>query len=185
MIQIENTPNPNALKFLSENIVSEVGTKEFQKAKMSEVNNSFVKTILNIDGVELVLLSDNFLSVKKEQNANWENIKPSIISHLNDYFQTYKKPILIKDTIENKKLEIKKSSNEIVNQINEVLETKIKPAVARDGGDIEFVSFEKGVVKVKLKGSCSGCPSSMMTLKKGVQNLLKHYVQGVDSVEAI
>ncbi len=185
MIQIENTPNPNALKFLSENVISEIGTKEFQKAQITEISNNFVKTILNIDGVELILLSENFLSVKKEDSANWDSIKPSIISHLNDYFQINKKPILIKQEILNKKKEIKKDKNSIVDQIKEVLESKIKPAVSRDGGDIEFVSFEKGVVKVKLKGSCSGCPSSTLTLKKGVQNLLKHYVQGVESVEAI
>ena len=130
MIQIENTPNPNALKFLSENQISEIGTKEFKKNQISQVKNNFVKNILNIDGVELVLLSENFLSVKKEEKANWESIKPSIISHLNDYFQTNKKPILEKKEIGDKKTEIKKDTNNIINQINEVLESKIKPAVS-------------------------------------------------------
>ena len=187
MIQIENTPNPNALKFLSDNIISEIGTVEFQKDKISEVSNNFVKNLLNIEGIELVLLSDNFLSVKKIENANWESIKPSVISHLNDYFQSNRKPILEKKENEKdiKKNDFNKDNDEVINQINEVLETKIRPAVARDGGDIKFVSFKNGVVKVELKGSCSGCPSSTMTLKKGVQNLLKHYVKGVNSVEAI
>ena len=185
MIQIENTPNPNALKFLSDDIISEVGTKEFQKNKISEIKNNFVKSLLNIDGVELILLSDNFLSVKKQEKANWESIKPSIISYLNDYFQTNKKPILLKKEIDERKIKKQIKGNEIIDQINEILESKIRPAVAKDGGDIKFVSFEKGVVKVKLKGSCVGCPSSMMTLKQGVQNLLKHYVKGVNSVEAI
>ena len=184
MIQIENTPNPNALKFLSDNIISEVGIKEFQKNKISEIKNNFVKSLLNIDGVELILLSDNFLSVKKQEKANWESIKPSIISYLNDYFQANKKPILAKKEINESKIKSKKDHGETVDQINEILESKIRPAVARDGGDIQFDSFEKGVVKVKLRGSCSGCPSSMMTLKKGVQNLLKHYVKDVKSVEA-
>tara|TARA_B100000029_G_scaffold500380_1_gene572054 strand:+ start:458 stop:1015 length:558 start_codon:yes stop_codon:yes gene_type:complete len=185
MIQIENTPNPNAIKFLSERVISEVGTKEFQKNKIKEIKNNFVKNLLNIDGVELILFSDNFLSVKKQDKANWENIKPSIISSLNDYFQKNKKPILIKEKKDQENIKSKKNNGEIIDQINEVLETKIRPAVARDGGDIKFVSFEKGIVKVELRGSCSGCPSSMMTLKKGVQNLLKHYVKGVNSVEAI
>ena len=90
MIQIENTPNPNALKFLSDQTISEVGTIEFQKKKINEIHNSFVKNLLNIDGVELILFSENFLSVKKQEKANWENIKPSVISHLNDYFEINK-----------------------------------------------------------------------------------------------
>ena len=97
MIQIENTPNPNAIKFLSENKISEVGTQEFQKIKIGEIKNNFIKSLLKIDGVELILVSNNFLSVKKEEKASWETIKPSIISHLNDYFQTNKKPILFKE----------------------------------------------------------------------------------------
>ncbi len=185
MIQTENTPNPNAIKFLSEHVISEIGTKEFQKSKIKEVKNNFVKSLLNIDGVELILFSDTFLSVKKEEKANWESIKPSVISSLNDYFQNNKKPILIKEKRHNENVKNKKNNNETIDQINEVLETKIRPAVAKDGGDIKFISFEKGVVKVELKGSCSGCPSSTMTLKQGVQNLLKHYVKGVNSVEAI
>ena len=188
MIQIENTPNPNALKFLSENTISEIGTIEFQKDKISEIKNNFVKNLLNIEGIELILLSDNFLSVKKLEKASWESIKPSVISHLNDYFQANKKPILEKkrDNENNTtKVDSNKDNNEVINQINEVLETKIRPAVAKDGGDIKFISFKKGVVTVELKGSCSGCPSSTMTLKNGVQNLLKHYVKGVNSVEAI
>ncbi len=185
MIQIENTPNPNAIKFLSDNIISGVGTREFQKERVSEIKNAFVKNLLNIEGIELILLSDNFLSVKKQEKANWDSIKPSVISHLNDYFNNNKKPVLTKDKEHDVKIESKENSNEIINQINEVLETKVRPAVAKDGGDIKFVSFEKGVVKVELRGSCSGCPSSIMTLKKGVQNLLKHYVKGVNSVESI
>ena len=127
------------------------------------------------------------MDVKKLEKASWESIKPSVISHLNDYFQANKKPILEKKDNENNtsKADFNKDNNEVINQINEVLETKIRPAVAKDGGDIKFISFEKGVVTVELKGSCSGCPSSTMTLKKGVQNLLKHYVKGVNSVEAI
>ena len=104
-----------------------------------------------------------------------------VISHLNDYLEKNSDPILKK--IE-KSADFNKNDNEIVNKIIEVLDTKIRPAVARDGGDIKFISFKNGVVKVQLQGSCSGCPSSLMTLKQGVQNLLKHYVKEVNSVEA-
>ena len=140
---------------------------------------------MQIEGVELILLSDNFLSVKKFDKANWDTIKPSVISYLNDHFYiNNNKPILIKKDGDETKNSTQ-DNNDIVDQIIDVIESKVKPAVAKDGGDIKFVSFENGIVKVELRGSCSGCPSSTMTLKQGIQNLLKHYVKGVNSVEAI
>ena len=182
MIQIESTPNPDSLKFISEKTISAIGTEEFQKNKIKEVSNLFIKELLGFNGVELVLLSKNFLSVKKTKDVDWNELKPMVISHINDYFERNEEPILA-----DKKIQPNKSSNsnETINKIIEVLDTKIRPAVARDGGDIKFKSFENGVVKVELQGSCSGCPSSLMTLKQGVQNLLKHYVKEVNSVEAI
>ena len=182
MIQTETTPNPDSLKFLSEKTISAIGTEEFQKAKEKEISIPFVKELLNFKGVELILLSEKFLSVKKTKEVSWNELKPMVISHLNDYFEKNNEPIL-----KNKqKTAINVENNdETINKIIEVLDTKIRPAVARDGGDIKFKSFEDGVVKVELQGSCSGCPSSLMTLKQGVQNLLKHYVQEVNSVEAI
>jgi Fe-S cluster biogenesis protein NfuA len=181
MIQTETTPNPDSLKFLSENVISAAGTEEFHKSKEIKTTNPFIKELLNFEGVELILLSKNFLSVKKTKDVSWEVLKPMVISHLNDYFEKNNQPILTDINID-KKTNIK---DETVNKILEVLDTKIRPAVARDGGDIKFKSFENGVVKVELQGSCSGCPSSLMTLKQGVQNLLKHYVKEVNSVEAI
>ena len=183
MIHIENTPNPNALKFLSEKKISSVGTQEFQKANIKKINNYFIKNLLNLDGVELVLVSENFLSVKKNEKISWDSLKPSIVSSLNDYFQKNEKPIL--STIGKAKPEQKIEDNKTIDQINDILNTKIRPAVARDGGDITFKSFKDGIVTVELKGSCSGCPSSTATLKQGVQNLLCHYVKEVKSVEAI
>ncbi len=181
MIHTETTPNPNSLKFLSEKVISAVGTEEFQKNKINKLLNPFIKELLEFKGVELVLLSKNFLSVKKTEDVSWSELKPMVISHLNHYFEKNNEPIL-KET---KKLEeIKLENDETVKRILDVLDTKIRPAVARDGGDIKFKSFENGVVKVELQGSCSGCPSSLMTLKQGVQNLLKHYVKEVNSVEA-
>ena len=181
MIQTETTPNPNSLKFLSERTISAIGTEEFQKINSKNLSNVFIKELLEFKGVELVLLSKNFLSVKKTDEASWEELKPMVISHLNHYFENNEEPILK----ENKNLDNSNNTDETVKKIIDVLDTKIRPAVARDGGDIKFKSFENGVVKVELQGSCSGCPSSLMTLKQGVQNLLKHYVKEVNSVEAL
>ncbi len=182
MIQTEPTPNPESLKFLSENTISAVGTEEFQKKEKNKITNQFIKELLDFKGVELVLLSKNFLSVKKTKDVTWNELKPMVISHLNDYFEKSNDPILNKKEKLNQNIN---NNDEIVNKIIEVLDTKVRPAVARDGGDIKFKSFENGIVKVELQGSCSGCPSSLMTLKQGVQNLLKHYVKEVNSVEAI
>ena len=181
MIQTESTPNPDSIKFLTENIISTAGNEEFHKSKKNEIRNPFIKELLNLSGVELILLSKNFLSVKKTKEASWEELKPMVISHLNDYFEKNSKPILEEKNIDNNF----NNKDETVSKILEVLDTKIRPAVAKDGGDIKFKSFKNGVVKVELQGSCSGCPSSLMTLKQGVENLLKHYVKEVNSVEAI
>ncbi len=181
MIQTETTPNPDSLKFLSEKTLSAIGTEEFKKENQDKIEIPFVRELLNFKGVELILLSEKFMSVKKTSEVSWNELKPMVISHLNDYFEKNNDPILKKVKI-NK--EIDKNDSETVSKIIEVLDTKIRPAVARDGGDIKFISFEKGIVKVQLQGSCSGCPSSLMTLKQGVQNLLKHYVKEVNSVEA-
>ena len=167
---------------MSEKTLSTIGTEEFKKEEENKIKIPFVKQLLNFKGVELILLSEKFLSVKKTKEVSWNELKPMVISHLNDYFEKNNEPIL-RDT---KKTEQNRDNNNVtVNKIIEVLDTKIRPAVARDGGDIKFKSFENGVVKVQLQGSCSGCPSSLMTLKQGVQNLLKHYVKEVNSVEAV
>ena len=181
MIITELTPNPDSLKFLSEKIVSTVGTEEFQKKDFNKIENEFVKNLLNLEGVELVLLADNFLSVKKTKEISWDVLKPTVISHMNDYFEKNDKPILNKKTTNEEKLDL----GEVEDRIIKVLDEKVRPAVAKDGGDIKFKSFKDGIVHVELQGSCSGCPSSLMTLKQGVQNLLCHYVEEVKSVEAI
>ena len=153
--------------------------RNFKNSK--QISNKFVRELLDFKGVELILLSKNFLSVKKSEDASWNELKPMVISHLNDYFEKNNDPILKGKNLSKKQ---KENENETVKKIIDVLDTKIRPAVARDGGDIKFKSFENGVVKVELQGSCSGCPSSLMTLKQGVQDLLKHYVKEVISVEA-
>ena len=148
MIQTENTPNPNAVKFLSDRVLSEVGVKEFQKKDIKNIKNDFIKNLLNLEGIELILISEKFISVKKDDKINWDTLRPSIISAINDYLEKNKTPILLK-----KENEIEKKSVEedkIVTEIKKVLDSKIRPAVSKDGGDIKFISFEKGTVKVEL-----------------------------------
>ncbi len=182
MIRTENTPNPNAVKFISERNFSDIGAKEFQKKDIVGVKNNLIKNLLKFDGVELVLVSKKFISVKKNDDVNWNILKPSIISTINDYIEKNKEPILTKN--DKKNSEKNENDSSVVEEIKKVLDSKIRPAVEKDGGDIKFVSFKEGTVKVELRGSCSGCPSSIVTLKNGVQNLLKHYVKEVKNVEA-
>ena len=138
MIQTEATPNPDSLKFLSEKTISLVGTEEFQKGKKNLNTVPFVEELLNFKGVELILLSEKFLTVKKTKEVSWNELKPMVISHLNDYFEKSNEPIL-----KNKEKPKDSTKNdETVDKIIEVLDTKIRPAVARDGGDIKFKSFE-------------------------------------------
>ena len=117
-------------------------------------------------------------------SLKWEDIKYGIISEINDYYLKGNEVVIKKDLTKSSKKQKSKESNEVIDKINEILDSKIRPAVAKDGGDIKFKSFENGIVTVELKGSCSGCPSSIMTLKQGVQNLLCHYIPEVKSVEA-
>ena len=178
-VQIQETPNPNSLKFIPGKRVSNIGSLELSKKE--DTNNNLLKNILSINGVESIFLGDDFLSVNKNEKINWEDIKHIVISLINEFYFDGKDVILDKISKNDKQ----KNYKEIEKQIIKVLETKIKPAVARDGGDIKFVSFESGIVKVQLQGSCSGCPSSTITLKRGVQNLLTHYISDVKEVEAI
>jgi len=183
MIETENTPNPDTLKFLPGKTVSEIGPVEFLKGD-NTTKVSLAKKILLLEGTTMVFFGKDFITVKKEKDLNWKDLKHGIISEINDYYSNGNEVVIKKDVEKfsstNKTIE----SNEIINKINEVLDTKVRPAVAKDGGDITFKSFKDGVVTVELKGSCSGCPSSVMTLKQGVQNLLCHYIPEVKSVEA-
>jgi len=140
-----------------------------------------LKNIFSINGVASIFLGEDFISVNKNENADWEDIKHIVISLINEYYQSGKNFVIDKSYDQKENTE---SLIEIEKQIINILETKIRPAVARDGGDIKFEEFKDGVVKVKLQGSCSGCPSSTMTLKQGVQNLLCHYIPDVKEVIA-
>ena len=177
-VQTENTPNPNALKFIPEKKVSNLSSYEI--SDKSNINNEAIRNILSINGVKSVFLSKDFLSVNKDESIDWEDLKHIIISFINDHYSKGNSILYDKnEKIENSDL------NEIEKKIVDILEKKIRPAVARDGGYIKFKEFDKGVVKVVLQGSCSGCPSSTLTLKKGVENLLCHYIPEVKEVIAI
>ena len=178
-VQTQKTPNPNSLKFIPGKLVSNNGS--FEVNNKDEVNNDLIRNILSINGVTGIFLGEDFLSVNKKENANWEDVKHIVISLINEFYSDGKEFIIDKKLDNEKHIDF----DEIEKQIIKILDTKIKPAVARDGGDIKFKEFKNGVVTVQLQGSCSGCPSSTMTLKQGVQNLLCHYISEVKEVIAV
>ena len=178
-VQTQETPNPNSLKFIPGKLVSNNGS--FEINNKDEVNNDLIRNILSINGVTGIFLGEDFLSVNKKENANWEDVKHIVISLINEFYSDGKEFIIDKKLDNEKQVDY----DEIEKQIIKILDTKIKPAVARDGGDIKFKEFKNGVVTVQLQGSCSGCPSSTMTLKQGVQNLLCHYIPEVKEVIAV
>ena len=177
-VQTEVTPNPNSLKFLPGKKVSNSGPYEI--TNKDETQNALVRNLLSINGVEGIFLGEDFISINKKEIIKWDEIKHIVISFINDFYSEGKE-FVIDESLE------KQNSNldEIEKKIVKILDQKIRPAVARDGGDIKFKEFKDGVVKVQLQGSCSGCPSSTMTLKQGVQNLLCHYLPEVKEVVAI
>ena len=177
-VQTEVTPNPNSLKFLPGKRVSNSGPYEI--TKKDDIQNELVRNLLSINGVEGIFLGQDFISVNKNDSTSWDEIKHIVVSLINDFYVDGKEFVIDENINEGLS-----DLNEIEKKIVKILEQKIRPAVARDGGDIKFKEFKNGVVKVKLQGSCSGCPSSTMTLKQGVQNLLCHYIPEVKQVESI
>ena len=177
-VQTQNTPNPNSLKFLPGKIVSNQGS--FEITNKNDTNNELVRNLLSINGVEGIFLSKDFISINKYDDVSWDEIKHIVISLINDFYSSGKDCVIDKDLKEENE-----NLKEIEKKIVKILNEKIRPAVAKDGGDIKFKEFSDGVVKVQLQGSCSGCPSSTMTLKQGVQNLLCHYIPEIKKVEAI
>ena len=177
-VQTEVTPNPNSLKFLPGKKVSNSGPYEI--TQKDGIENDLVRNILSVNGVEGIFLGKDFISVNKNDLIKWDDIKHIVISLINDFYSDGKEFVIDKDA-EEPKVDL----GEIEQKIVKILDEKIRPAVARDGGDIKFKEFKDGVVKVELQGSCSGCPSSTMTLKQGVQNLLCHYLPEVKEVVAV
>ena len=177
-VQTEITPNPNSLKFLPGKNVSNKGS--FEITQKDQTNNELVKNLLSINGVEGIFLGKDFISINKYEDTSWDDIKHIVISLINDFYSTGKECV-----VENTLIENNENLKDIEKKIVKILDEKIRPAVAKDGGDIKFKEFKNGIVKVQLQGSCSGCPSSTMTLKQGVQNLLCHYLPEVKKVEAL
>ena len=177
-VQTEITPNPNSLKFLPGKIVSNSGS--FEITKKDEVKNELIRNLMSINGVEGIFLSKDFISINKYDDTSWDEIKHIAISLINDFYSGGKEFVIDKSPFE-----VDENLGEIEKKIVKILDEKIRPAVAKDGGDIKFKEFKDGVVMVQLQGSCSGCPSSTMTLKQGVQNLLCHYLPEVKEVVAI
>ncbi len=177
-VQTEITPNPNSLKFLPGKSVSNKGS--FEITQKDQTNNELVKNLLSINGVEGIFLGKDFISINKYDDTSWDEIKHIVISLINDFYSSGKECV-----VENTLIENNENLKDIEKKIVKILDEKIRPAVAKDGGDIKFKEFKDGIVKVQLQGSCSGCPSSTMTLKQGVQNLLCHYLPEVKKVEAL
>ena len=177
-VQTEITPNPNSLKFLPGKNVSNKGS--FEITQKDQTNNELVKNLLSINGVEGIFLGKDFISINKYDDTSWDEIKHIVISFINDFYSSGKECV-----VENTLIESNENLKDIEKKIVKILDEKIRPAVAKDGGDIKFKEFKDGIVKVQLQGSCSGCPSSTMTLKQGVQNLLCHYLPEVKKVEAL
>ena len=177
-VQTEITPNPNSLKFLPGKSVSNKGS--FEITQKDQTNNELVKNLLSINGVEGIFLGKDFISINKYDDISWDEIKHIVISLINDFYSSGKECV-----VENTLIENNENLKDIEKKIVKILDEKIRPAVAKDGGDIKFKEFKDGIVKVQLQGSCSGCPSSTMTLKQGVQNLLCHYLPEVKKVEAL
>ena len=177
-VQTEVTPNPNSLKFLPGKKVSNSGPYEI--TNKGDTQNALVRNILSVNGVEGIFLGENFISVNKKDAIKWDDVKHIVISLINDFYSDGKE-FVIDENLKQQHSNL----DEIEKKIVKILNEKIRPAVAKDGGDIKFKEFKDGIVKVQLQGSCSGCPSSTMTLKQGVQNLLCHYLPEVKEVVAI
>ena len=186
-IQTEQTPNPQTLKFFPGRVVMKEGTAFYQNTNEAK-NSPFAQRLFEVEGVKGVFFGSDFITITKSDSINWEVIKPSILGSIMDHFNSNEETIINK--LDNNKLNEGSNNNdeqdsEIVQQIKELLNTRVRPAVAMDGGDIVYQSFEDGVVYLHMQGSCSGCPSSTATLKMGIENMLKHYVPEVKEVRPV
>jgi len=180
-IQTEDTPNPETLKFIPGNIILKSGTEDFSSKDMA-LNSPLALRLFEINGVTRVFLATDFISVTKDPQLDWNTLKPSILTGIMDHFSSGLPSV---NQTENKDYESNNNEDsETIKQIKDLLETRVRPAVAMDGGDITFCSFEAGVVTLQMKGACAGCPSSTATLKMGIENMLRHYIPEVTEVRA-
>ena len=180
-IQTESTPNPSTLKFIPGETVMSEGVANFSR-KEDAAKSPLADVLFHINGVEAVYLGGDFISVTKSADKPWDTLKTEILTTIMEHFVAGRPIMLEAGALESAKND---NDSDVVKQIREIIETRVRPSVAQDGGDIIFHSFENGVVKLELHGSCSGCPSSSVTLKNGIENMLKHYVPEVESVEEV
>ncbi|MEI4232207.1 NifU family protein [Roseovarius sp. D22-M7] len=183
-IQTESTPNPATLKFLPGQEVLEAGTADFPTAEGAEAS-PLVARIFKVPGVSGVFLGNDFVTVTKATDIEWDHIKPAILGAIMEHFQSGQPVMTAGGTAASGHAEHSGEDSEIVGQIKELLDTRVRPAVAQDGGDITFHGFERGVVYLHMQGACAGCPSSTITLKMGIENLLRHYIPEVTEVRPI
>lgn len=180
-IQTESTPNPATLKFLPGQTVLETGTADFPSAEAA-AKSPLASRIFAVQGVKAVFLGNDFVTVTKDDAVEWDHLKPAILGAVMEHFQSGA-PAMEGDG--GGHAEFSGDDSEIVNQIKELLDTRVRPAVAQDGGDITFHGFERGVVYLHMQGACAGCPSSTLTLKMGIENLLRHYIPEVTEVRPV
>ncbi len=183
-IQTEQTPNPQTLKFLPGKVVMEEGTAFFQNIEEG-VNSPFAKRLFNIEGVEGVFFGSDFITITKDRSLEWQIMKPLILGSIMDHYNSGEETIVSDQQDKNSSLHSNEKDDDVVKQIKELLDTRVRPAVAMDGGDIIYDSFKDGIVYLHMQGACSGCPSSTATLKMGIENMLKHYVPEVQEVRPI
>ena len=182
-IQTESTPNPATLKFLPGQTVLEAGTADFPSAGTAD-KSPLAMRIFGVDGVAGVFFGTDFVTVTKAETTDWDVIKPAILGAIMEHFQSGQ-PVMEGSNAASGHAEHTGEDGEIVNQIKELLDTRVRPAVAQDGGDIVFHGFERGIVYLHMQGACAGCPSSTLTLKMGIENLLRHYIPEVVEVRPV
>jgi Fe-S cluster biogenesis protein NfuA len=181
-IQTESTPNPATLKFLPGRDVLDVGTADFPNAEAS-TKSPLARRIFAVTGVTGVFMGLDFITVTKAEGIDWQHIKPAILGAIMEHFQSG--AAVIEGEQAQAHVATDGPDGEIINQIKELLDTRVRPAVAQDGGDITFHGFDRGVVYLHMKGACAGCPSSTLTLKMGIENLLRHYIPEVTEVRPV
>jgi Fe-S cluster biogenesis protein NfuA len=189
-IQTESTPNPRTLKFLPGRDVLGQGSREFAAAEAAE-GSPLAMALFAVDGVERVYLGGDFVTITKAEEIEWPHLKPHVLAAIMDHF-TSGRPVLTDagapaDETDEADIAYEGEAADIVKELKEIIEARVRPAVARDGGDITFHSWDhaEGVVRLNMRGSCAGCPSSTLTLKQGIENMLRHYVPEVQAVEQV
>ena len=182
-IQTESTPNPATLKFLPGQTVLEEGTADFPSADHAN-SSPLAQRLFGVNGVTGVFLGRDFVTVTKEDEVEWDHAKPALLGAIMEHFQSGQETIS-GEAAPDHSTEVSEEDALIVGQIKELLDSRVRPAVAQDGGDITFHGFDRGVVYLQMKGACAGCPSSTMTLKMGIENLLRHYIPEVTEVRPV